>query len=155
MCSYSFADRPQHVFLVLFWFPPQANQTLLLSWRPLMAESMNSCHWVSTAFNRNEKVSPISAYLELKIFMDIDGFEKKKKLRGCFSCHPLLLCWRLCHATPARSALFSWNWHCTLGRGKDIKCMPLPALCNSKHVRRVTSFHFKRPPFLYHQHLTH
>lgn len=44
-----------------------------------MAESMNS--WVSTAFNRNEKVSSISAYLELKIFMDIDEF--KKKLYGC------------------------------------------------------------------------
>lgn len=54
-----------------------------------MAESMNSWHWVSTALNRNEKVSPISAYLKLKIFMDIDGF--LKKLRGCL--HDILFCY--------------------------------------------------------------
>lgn len=33
--------------------------------------------------------------------------------------------------------------------------MPLTALRNSKHIRRVTSSHFKQPPFLYHRHLTH
>lgn len=79
MCSCSSADWPQHVFLVLFWFPPQANQTLL----PQLKASNGRKHeftasWNSLSKYRIEKVSPISAHLKLKIFMDIDGLKKKK-----------------------------------------------------------------------------
>lgn len=74
MCSCSFADRPQHVFLVLFWFPPQANQTRLGSWRLLMAENRHSWHGVSLTLNRNQKALPITAQLQKKMFMDIDRF---------------------------------------------------------------------------------
>lgn len=74
MCSCSFADRPQHVFLVLFWFPPQANQTRLGSWRLLMAENRHSWHGVSITLNRHQKALPITAQLQKKMFMDIDRF---------------------------------------------------------------------------------
>lgn len=55
MCGCSFADRPQHVFLVLFWFPPQANQTRLGSWRLPMAENRHSWHGGSIALNRGSE----------------------------------------------------------------------------------------------------
>lgn len=69
-----------------FGFHPKQIKHLSLSWRSLMAESMNSWRWVSTELRKSLLSVHISSWRFSWILMDF-----KKKLSGCL--HDTIFCY--------------------------------------------------------------